>query len=70
MERFVIDIPRVAQALVIAMHEQSATTVYEAAGQQGGMEHCIRPIAAGMKLCGGAQALYQDSLREVLRSAQ
>ena len=54
MERFVTDIPRVAHELVVAMHEQSATTVYEAAGQQGGMEHSIRPIAAGMKLCGSA----------------
>jgi 4-hydroxy-4-methyl-2-oxoglutarate aldolase len=54
MERFVIDIPRVAHALVVAMHEQSATTVYEAAGQQGAMEHSIRPIAVGMKLCGSA----------------
>jgi 4-hydroxy-4-methyl-2-oxoglutarate aldolase len=54
VDRFVTDIPRVAPALVAAMREQAATTVYEAAGQQGGMEHTIRPIAPGMKLCGSA----------------
>jgi 4-hydroxy-4-methyl-2-oxoglutarate aldolase len=54
MERFIVDIPRVALALVEAMREQSATTVYEAAGQQGGLDHIIRPIAPGMKLCGSA----------------
>jgi 4-hydroxy-4-methyl-2-oxoglutarate aldolase len=49
-----IDIPRLEPALVDAMREQAATTVYEAAGQQGGLEHTIRPIAPGMKLCGSA----------------
>jgi len=54
VERFITDIPRIAPALVEAMREQSATTVYEAAGQQGGLDHIIRPIAPGMKLCGSA----------------
>lgn len=54
MERFIIDIRRVEPALVDGMREQAATTVYEAAGQQGGLEHTIRPIAPGMKLCGSA----------------
>jgi hypothetical protein len=36
IERFVVDIPRVAPALVAAMRELAATTVYEAAGQLGG----------------------------------
>jgi 4-hydroxy-4-methyl-2-oxoglutarate aldolase len=54
MERFMIDIPRIDPSLVGEMREQAATTVYEAAGQQGGLEHMIRPIAPGMKLCGSA----------------
>jgi 4-hydroxy-4-methyl-2-oxoglutarate aldolase len=54
VERFVIEILRVAPALVAGMREQASTTVYEAAGQQGGMEHTIRPIVPGMKLCGSA----------------
>jgi len=54
VERFIIDIPRVDPALAEAMREQAATTVYEAAGQQGGLEHTIRPIVSGMKLCGSA----------------
>jgi len=54
VERFIIDIRRVEPALVDGMREQAATTVYEAAGQQGGLEHTIRPIAPGMKLCGSA----------------
>src|SRR4051812_34850955 len=49
-----IDIPRVEPALVQGMREQAATTVYEAAGQHGGLEHTIRPIAPGMRLCGSA----------------
>jgi 4-hydroxy-4-methyl-2-oxoglutarate aldolase len=54
VKRFIADIPRLAPALVAAMREQAATTVYEAAGQQGAMDHTIRPIAPGMKLCGSA----------------
>jgi len=49
-----IDISRIDPSLVGGMREQAATTVYEAAGQQGGLEHAIRPIAPGMKLCGSA----------------
>ncbi|HMO56448.1 MAG TPA: 4-carboxy-4-hydroxy-2-oxoadipate aldolase/oxaloacetate decarboxylase [Roseiflexaceae bacterium] len=40
---------RVAQLAQLA-----STTVYEAAGQQGAMQHHIRPIAPGMRLCGAA----------------
>jgi 4-hydroxy-4-methyl-2-oxoglutarate aldolase len=54
VERFISEIARVDLALVDAMYEQAATTVYEANGQQGGLEHTIRPIVAGMKLCGSA----------------
>jgi 4-hydroxy-4-methyl-2-oxoglutarate aldolase len=54
VEQFITNIPRVAPELVAAMREQAATTVYEAAGQLGAMEHHIRPIAPGMKLCGSA----------------
>jgi hypothetical protein len=42
IERFVVDIPRVTPELLAAMREQAATTVYEAAGQMGAMEHHIR----------------------------
>jgi 4-hydroxy-4-methyl-2-oxoglutarate aldolase len=54
VERFVTDISRVAPDLVAAMRELAATTVYEAAGQQGALDHTIRPIAPGTKLCGSA----------------
>jgi 4-hydroxy-4-methyl-2-oxoglutarate aldolase len=54
MERFIVDIPRPSSELIAAMSEQAATTVYEAAGQQGGLDHGIRPIAPGMQLCGSA----------------
>lgn len=54
MERFITDYPQVAPDLVAAMREQAATTVYEAAEQQGAMDHAIRPVAPGMRLCGTA----------------
>lgn len=54
MTQFIVDIPRVSSELVAAMREQAATTVYEAAGQQGAMDHSIRPVVPGMKLCGNA----------------
>jgi 4-hydroxy-4-methyl-2-oxoglutarate aldolase len=54
VERFITDIRRVAPDLVAAMREQAATTVYESADQSGALEHTIRPIAPGMKLCGSA----------------
>jgi 4-hydroxy-4-methyl-2-oxoglutarate aldolase len=54
VERFISDYPQVAPELVAAMREQAATTVYEAAEQQGAMDHALRPIAWGMKLCGTA----------------
>jgi 4-hydroxy-4-methyl-2-oxoglutarate aldolase len=54
MDRFITDIPRLAADLVAAMREQAATTVYEAAGQRGGMEHTIRSMVPGLKACGSA----------------
>lgn len=54
MEQFSVELPRVPAQLVAAMSEQASTTVYEAAGQQGAMDHTIRPIVAGMKVCGSA----------------
>jgi 4-hydroxy-4-methyl-2-oxoglutarate aldolase len=54
VEPFLVDFPRVPAGLVAAICEQAATTVYEAAGQRGAMDHAIRPIAPAMKLCGSA----------------
>ncbi|MDP9317157.1 MAG: 4-carboxy-4-hydroxy-2-oxoadipate aldolase/oxaloacetate decarboxylase [Chloroflexota bacterium] len=54
MEQFIVDIPRVSSELIAAMLEQASTTVYEAAGQRGAMDHTIRPIVPGMKVCGSA----------------
>jgi 4-hydroxy-4-methyl-2-oxoglutarate aldolase len=54
VDQFIIDIPRVPPELVAAMQEQAATTVYEAAAQQGGMDHSIRSLVPGMTLCGTA----------------
>lgn len=54
MERFITEVERVDAELVAAMSALAATTVYEAAGQQGALERSIRPIAPGMALCGSA----------------
>ncbi len=54
MDRFITDSPRVAADLVSAMYAQAATTVYEAAGQCGGMDHTIRSMVPGLKVCGSA----------------
>lgn len=54
MDQFIVNIPRVSAHLVAAMLEQASTTVYEAAGQRGAMDHTIRPIVPGMKACGSA----------------
>ena len=45
---------RAPDELVARLRAQAVTTVYEAADQQGAMEHSIRAIAPGMKLCGPA----------------
>lgn len=40
-----------------AYAEQSVATVHEAAGRIGALSHAVKPIAAGMRLCGPAFAL-------------
>jgi 4-hydroxy-4-methyl-2-oxoglutarate aldolase len=54
MEQFITNITRLSSELIKAYQQQAAATVYEAAGQQGAMDHTIRPIGSGMKLCGSA----------------
>ena len=40
--------------LVDAFKEQSTATVHEVMGKKGAMESTIKPVDAGMKLCGQA----------------
>lgn len=40
--------------LIEAFKEQSTATVHEVMGKKGAMESTIKPVAAGMKLCGQA----------------
>ncbi len=53
-EQFAARVERVPARLVEAFSHQAVTTVYEAAGQTGALDHAIRPIVRGMKLCGRA----------------
>jgi len=54
VEQFITDITRAPSDLVEAFSQQTAATVYEAAGKQGAMDRTIRSITPSMKLCGSA----------------
>lgn len=54
MNAFIVDIERAPAELIERYAQQSAATVYEAAGRVGAMSHDIRPLAPGMKVCGSA----------------
>lgn len=54
MHQFVADIVRLQDDLINQFADLSAATVYEAGGKQGAMDHTIRPIKPGMRLCGSA----------------
>ncbi len=53
-ELFIRERPEVDAKLVEAIREQSAATLYEAAGKVGAMDHTIRPMGSGLRLCGRA----------------
>jgi len=44
--------------LVVEFRSLSAATVYEAAGRVGAMEHDIKPVASGMRVCGPAVTVW------------
>jgi 4-hydroxy-4-methyl-2-oxoglutarate aldolase len=46
--------PRLSPEIVAAYAGQEASTVYEAAGGVGGMDHTVRPIAWGQHMVGNA----------------
>jgi len=48
------DVHRVPQALIEAYASLGAATVYEANAQSGALDHTIRPIAWGQRMCGSA----------------
>lgn len=54
LEQFVTGVERMPSELIASISRQAVTTVYEAAGRQGAMEHTIREMTAGLKLCGQA----------------
>jgi 4-hydroxy-4-methyl-2-oxoglutarate aldolase len=51
-------VPRPEPDLVRRFERLSAATVYEAAGQVGAMNHDIRPLALGMRVCGPALTVW------------
>jgi 4-hydroxy-4-methyl-2-oxoglutarate aldolase len=53
-EQFIAHRPELPQHLVDAFRKQAAATVYEAASKAGAMDHLIRPVTPGLKLCGRA----------------
>ncbi len=53
-EQFVTSVERAPDDVLAALGQQAASTVYEAAGQRGAMEHAIRAVTTGLKLCGRA----------------
>ncbi len=54
MNQFNLDITRVPHEWIERYAALETATVYEASGKHGAMSHDIRPIAAGMRLCGSA----------------
>jgi len=54
MEWIVAEIPRVDASLVEQFAQLTAATVYEANGAEGLLDPAIKPIYAGMKVCGPA----------------
>lgn len=53
-EQFVTGVERAPRDMLTALGQQAVTTVYEAAGRVGAMEHAIRPMTTGLALCGQA----------------
>jgi 4-hydroxy-4-methyl-2-oxoglutarate aldolase len=54
MVNIIKTIPRPADALVEAFSKHSSATVHEAMGRFGAMNHSIKPLVKGMKICGPA----------------
>lgn len=54
MPTIVRDVPRVPRSFVDAYASLESATVYEAAGPAGAMDHTIRPITWGQRMCGRA----------------
>lgn len=54
MDTMNMNVNRVPQALIEAYASLGAATVYEANAQSGALDHTIRPIAWGQRVCGSA----------------
>jgi 4-hydroxy-4-methyl-2-oxoglutarate aldolase len=54
IEQFMTGGERVSDELVSAFSRQAVSTVYEASGRYGAMEHTIRPMSPALRLCGHA----------------
>ena len=53
-DRFIAGGERVADELISRFKAQAVSTVYEASGRYGAMDHTIRPTSPGLRLCGHA----------------
>lgn len=54
MVNVIKNIPRPAPSLVEAFRGHGSATVHEAMGRFGAMNHTVKPLAKGMKICGPA----------------
>lgn len=54
MVNVIKQIPRPTSELVEAFSNHSSATVHEAMGRFGAMNHTVKPLAKGMKICGPA----------------
>lgn len=54
MTHILKNIPRPDPALVEGLSRHGSATVHEAMGRIGAMDHAIKPLARGMKVCGPA----------------
>lgn len=54
MVNVIKQIPHPASDLVEALSHHSSATVHEAMGRFGAMNHTVKPLAKGMKICGPA----------------
>ena len=54
MDQFMTHITRLPVEIIEAFRQHAAATVYEASGKQGAMDHTIRAIVPGARLCASA----------------
>ena len=58
MSHVIRSVARPRPELLAKFERLSAATVYEAAGQVGAMDHDVRPLGVGMRVCGPALTVW------------